>query len=141
MRRSHHGADDGLRAHFFDPNRKGHVPKLPAVGGAGVATGRWTWRHEAPAVVGRFIFFATWPFLAIRRIRVLGTRRRTDEAGLTPDPHSKNGKSPKILSPKIFNGDSKHAQKTRDKKKSGQFFWAIFKLLVNTSSIAPKVGL
>ena len=32
VRRSHNGADDGLRAHFFDPNRKGHFPKLPRCG-------------------------------------------------------------------------------------------------------------
>ena len=54
---------------------------------AGVA-GRWARRHAAPAVVGRFIFFATWPFLAIQNVRVLPDTTtddgRTDETGL---PH------------------------------------------------------
>ena len=74
---------------------------------AGVA-GRWARRHAAPAVVGRFIFFSRlglfWRFGNsgfgdTDDGRADGRTERTDETGLTPDPHSKNGKSPKILSP------------------------------------------
>ena len=56
--------------------------------GVGVA-GRWTRRHAAPAVVGRFIFFATWLFWRFGRLVLWASgrrRRRTDETGLTPDP-------------------------------------------------------
>ena len=58
-------ADHGLRALLY-PNLHGKNFSTAVAGVAGVATGR----HAAPAVVGRFIFFATWPFLAIRNVRV-----------------------------------------------------------------------
>ena len=68
---------------FSTPTERGTFPNCQTAGcGAGVATGRWARRHAAPAVVGRFIFFATWPFLAIRKTRVLGFRTTEDETGL-----------------------------------------------------------
>ena len=102
MRRSHHGADDGLRAHFFDPNRKGHVPKLPNCGcGAGVATGRWARRHAAPAVVGRFIFFRDLAFFGDSEDSGFAghddgrrRRRRRNRAPPLKPPGSSNRKSP-----------------------------------------------
>ena len=45
---------------FSTPAESGTFPNCQTTGcGAGVATGRWARRHAAPAVVGRFIFFAT----------------------------------------------------------------------------------
>ena len=50
-------------------------------------------------------FFATWPFLAIRNVRVLGTRtdgrRRTTKPGSPQTPFQEQ-KIAKILSPKFF---------------------------------------
>ena len=64
-----------------------------AVGGVGLGVG-WGWgsgplgaatccpRRRRPF----HFFFATWPFLAIRNVRVLGFTTTTDETGLPPDP-------------------------------------------------------
>ena len=88
-----------------------------------VVAGRWARRHAAPAVVGRFIFFATWPFLAIQNARVLGFTtddgRRTTKPGYpqTPLLLTENRQN---LSPKNFFGDFKYQETKKGKGKGNR---------------------
>ena len=51
-------------------------------------------------------FFATWPFLAIRNVRVLGFTDDDDETGLTPDPIPRTENRQNFIA-KFFFGDFK----------------------------------
>ena len=87
---------------FSTPTERGTFPNCQTAGcGAGVAAGCWARRHAAPAAVGRFIFFSRLGLVLDKDSGFAGQDgrtdgRTTDETGLTPDPHSKNRKSPKF---------------------------------------------
>ena len=88
---------------FSTPTERGTFPNCQTAGcGAGVATGRWARRHAAPAVVGRFAFFSRLGLVLETDSGFAGHGQTADdETGLTPGPHSKNGKSPKFYRQRI----------------------------------------
>ena len=100
----------------FDPSPSGqgahHFSRLLhlAVGGVRLGVG-WgsgplgTATRCPPRRRPFHFFFATWPFLAIRNVRVLGSRRTTTDDGRNrapPRPPFFEKKIAKILSPKFF---------------------------------------
>ena len=66
----------------FPTPTEGETPQLPRCGVVGSAAGRWRGDTQPPPFSVVSFFFVTWPYLAIRKIRVLMTR--TDETGLPP---------------------------------------------------------